>query len=122
MAEFGRIVHHLKNRIEDPKNTILITGWQAEHTLGRRLVDGNKVVRIFGDEYNVNARVEVIDGFSGHADMNELVNWVGAMKQRPKQTWLVHGESESAEALQETLIEKFDMDVHVPYPTNTFEV
>ncbi len=122
MAEFGRIVHHLKNRIEDDKNTILITGWQAQHTLGRKLVDGHELVRIFGDEYNVKARVEVIDGFSGHADVSELTAWVGAMKHRPQQTWLVHGEEDSAEALQQTLQEKFDMEVHVPYPTNTFEV
>ena len=122
MAEFGRVVHHLKNRIEDRKNTILITGWQAENTLGRRLVEGNKMVRIFGDEYAVNARVEVINGFSGHADKNELVNWVGAMKKRPEKTWLVHGEVESSEALQKTLTDKFGMEVHVPYLTNRFEV
>lgn len=122
MAEFGRVVHHLKNRIEDRKNTVLITGWQAEHTLGRRLVEGNPVVRIFGDEYHVNARVEVINGFSGHADVNELCDWVGAMKKRPEKTWLVHGEVESSEALQQTLTDKFGMDVNVPYPTNRFEV
>lgn len=122
MAEFGRIVHHLKNRIEDNKNTVLITGWQAQHTLGRRLVEGKKLVKIFGEEYDVKARVEVIDGFSGHADMNELTNWVGAMKKRPQKTWLVHGETESSEAFQQTLKDKFDMDVHVPYPSNRFEV
>jgi len=122
MAEFGRIVHHLKNRITDAKNTVLITGWQAEHTLGRRLVDGNETVRIFGDEYDVNARVEVINGFSGHADKNELTNWVGAMKNRPDKTWLVHGEPESAQALQKSLTDKFGMEVHVPYPTNTYEI
>ena len=122
MAEFGRIVHHLKNRIEDPKHTVLITGWQAEHTLGRRLVEGNEIVRIFGDEYHVNARVEVINGFSGHADVNELTDWVGAMQKRPQKTWLVHGETESAEALQKTLQDQFDMEVHVPYPSNQFEV
>lgn len=122
MAEFGRIVHHLKNRIEDKKNTVLITGWQAEHTLGRRLVEGNEIVKIFGDEYQVNARVEVINGFSGHADVNGLTDWVGAMNQRPQKTWLVHGESESAEALQKTLQDKFEIEVHVPYPTNRFEV
>jgi len=122
MAEFGRIVHHLKNRIEDRKNTVLITGWQAENTLGRRLVEGNKMVRIFGDEYAVNARVEVINGFSGHADVDDLINWVGTMKKRPEKTWLVHGETESSEALQQTLTDKFGMEVHVPYLTNRFEV
>ena len=81
-----------------------------------------KVVRILGEEDNVKARVEVINGFSGHADVNELTNWVGAMKKRPEKTWLVHGEPESAEALQTTLQNKFGMDVNVPYPTNKFEV
>lgn len=122
MAEFGRVVHHLKNRIEDPKNTVLITGWQAENTLGRKLVEKHPIVRIFGEEYNVNARVEVINGFSGHADKYELLNWVGAMKHKPEQTWLVHGEPDATYALQQSLKEKFGMNVHVPNPTNSFEV
>jgi Cft2 family RNA processing exonuclease len=75
MAESGRILHHLRNRIEDPKNTILITGWQAPDTLGRRIVEGVSPVRIFGEEYRLNAHVEVLNGFSGHADRDELLDW-----------------------------------------------
>src|SRR5690606_12453366 len=68
MAEAGRILHHLKNNIEDPRNTILIVGWMAPHTLGRRLVEKQPVVKIFGEEYQLNAQVVTINGFSGHAD------------------------------------------------------
>lgn len=99
MAETGRILHHLRNRIEDPVNTILIVGWQAPDTLGRRLVERVPIVKIFGEEYHLNARVEVIDGFSGHADHNELLDWAGAITKRPRRTFLVHGEPEAADAL-----------------------
>ena len=106
MAEFGRILHHLKNGIQNPRNTVLITGWQAENTLGRRLVEKAKTVKIFGEDYKVNAHVEVIDGFSGHADHDELMAWVGAMAQKPSRTFLVHGESASLLALQKSLQEE----------------
>src|SRR5690606_33215763 len=99
MAESGRILHHLKNNIEDPKNTILITGWQAEGTLGRKLVEKLPVVKIFGEPYQNNAHTEVINGFSGHADHDELLDWVGAMRDKPRRTFLVHGEEEAAISL-----------------------
>lgn len=122
MAEFGRILHHLKNRIEDPRNTILITGWQAPDTLGRRLVEKAEVVRIFGEEYTRKAQVEVLNGFSGHADRNELLNWVGAIKKKPRRTFLVHGEEESALAFKQSLEEKFKLTVDVPVQGQKFEV
>lgn len=122
MAEFGRVLHHLKNRIHDARTTVLITGWQAPETLGRRLVEGMKTVRIFGEEYPVNAQVEVLNGFSGHADKDELLAWVSAMKKRPERTFLVHGEEESALTFQKTLETQLGLTVNVPYPTNTFEV
>lgn len=114
MAEFGRIVHHIKNRIENPQNTILITGWQAPSTLGRRLVDGVSPVRIFGEEYDVQAQVEVLNGFSGHADRDELLAWVSDMKKKPSHTFLVHGEPESAFTFKDTLIDSFGLNVTVP--------
>lgn len=114
MAEFGRIRHHLSNRIEDEKNTVLITGWQAENTLGRRLVDGAEMVRIFGEEHTVRARVEVLNGFSGHADRDEMTGWIGAMQTKPERVFLVHGEEESALDFQKTLTDKFAMQVEVP--------
>lgn len=103
MAENGRILHHLRNRIEDPANTVLIVGWQAPNTLGRRIVEKEPVVRIFGEEHYLRARVEVLNGFSGHADRDELLAWAGAISKRPRHTYLVHGEEESAVALAKSL-------------------
>ncbi len=115
MAESGRILHHLRNRIEDPKNTILIAGWQAPDTLGRRIVEGVSPVRIFGEEHRLNAHVEVLNGFSGHADQNELLAWAKTITKRPRRTFLVHGELEGAEALAEALTSQADYEmVEVP--------
>ncbi|MCB8982753.1 MAG: MBL fold metallo-hydrolase [Ardenticatenaceae bacterium] len=96
MAEAGRILHHLKNNIEDARNTILIVGWQAPNTLGRRLVEKQPVVKIFGEEYRLKAQVETINGFSAHADRKELLEWTGHLQQRPSHTFIVHGEEEAA--------------------------
>ncbi len=123
MAETGRILHHLKNRIEDPRNTILIVGFQAENTLGRRLVDGEKQVRIFGDWYNVQAKVEVLTGFSGHADRDELVEWVNAIDKKPRQTYLVHGELSPAMALSSALKAQAGLkDVQIPNLKQSFQL
>ena len=121
MAENGRILHHLRNRIEDPDNTILIVGWQAPHTLGRRIVEREPVVRIFGEEHYLRARVEVLNGFSGHADRNELLAWAGAISKRPRHTYLVHGEEEAATALAKDLRDDLGFDeVVVPDLNQTF--
>jgi metallo-beta-lactamase family protein len=122
MAEHGRVLHHLKNNIENPNTTILITGWQAEHTLGRRLVQGQPEVNIFGEKYQNLAHVEVINGFSGHADSDELLAWVGAMDNKPARTFLVHGEEESALALADDLRDQFGLTVDVPEWKQSFEV
>jgi metallo-beta-lactamase family protein len=99
MAEAGRIQHHLKNNIEDPRNTVLIVGWQAPNTLGRRLVEKAPAVRIFGMEYKLKAEVVTLNGFSGHADQPGLLRWAKAFKKPPMQTFVVHGEPESAQVL-----------------------
>ncbi len=123
MAETGRILHHLRNRIEDPSNTILIVGWQAPDTLGRRLVEGVSPVRIFGEEYTVRARVEVINGFSGHADRSELLAWAAAISKRPRHTFLVHGEEAAALALADGLrTEAGYEDVAVPEMHQSFTI
>ena len=103
MMEGGRILHHLRSRISDPRNTILVTGWQAPNTLGRRVVNKESKVNIFGEEYQVKAKVEVITGFSGHADRDELLAWAGAMQKKPEHTFIVHGEEDSSRALAESL-------------------
>ena len=104
MCEGGRVLHHLKNNIEDGNNTVLIVGFQAQHTLGRRILDREETVKIFGDRYNLRARVERIDGYSAHADHNELLRWVGGLgTSRIKRAFLVHGEEEGLEAYEEGL-------------------
>jgi metallo-beta-lactamase family protein len=103
MAETGRILHHLKNNIENPRNTICIVSWQAPETLGRRLADREKQVRIFGELYQVQARVETIGGLSGHAGQDLLVDYALKVKDQVKQIFLVHGEAGPAAALQEKL-------------------
>jgi metallo-beta-lactamase family protein len=106
MAESGRILHHLLHGAPDPRNTILIVGFQAEHTLGRRIVERRPMLRIFGDEIPLRARVEILNGYSAHADRTELIRWLNAMKDRSpslRKVWLVHGEREAQDALQATL-------------------
>ncbi|MFC1843395.1 MBL fold metallo-hydrolase RNA specificity domain-containing protein [Thermodesulfobacteriota bacterium] len=123
MMEGGRILHHLRNRISDSRNTILVTGWQAPNTLGRRIVNKEKLVRIFDEEFAVKADVEVITGFSGHADRDELLAWAGAMQKKPEHTFVVHGELESAEALSEGLRTDLGFtNIIIPDMDKTFEI
>jgi len=122
MAEAGRILHHLKNNIEDSRNTILITGWQAPHTLGRRLVDKDPIVKIFGEEYQLKAQVEKMNGLSAHADRDELLDWVGHFRTRPRHTYIVHGEEPVSLKFAETLRQQGLPDVNVPYLGESFTV
>jgi metallo-beta-lactamase family protein len=105
MAEAGRILHHLRNNIDNPRNTILIVSWQAPYTLGRRLADREKRVKIFGEEYEVKAEVATIGGFSAHAGQDFLVEYALRVKGRARQVFLSHGEPIPAEALSEKLVE-----------------
>jgi metallo-beta-lactamase family protein len=100
MAETGRILHHLKNNIEDPKNTICIVSWQAPDTLGRRLAERQKQVRIFGEIYNVRAEVSTIGGLSGHAGQDLLMQYALSGNGKARKVFLVHGEERSASILQ----------------------
>ncbi len=103
MAETGRILHHIKNNIEDEKNTILIVSWQAPHTLGRRLAERKRDVRIFGDEYHRRAQIETINGLSAHAGQQMLVKYALAARETARKIILVHGEEVSARALMAKL-------------------
>jgi len=105
MAESGRILHHLRNNIGNPKNTVLIVSWQAPYTLGRRLADREKRVKIFGEEYEVKAEVATIGGLSAHAGQDFLVEYALRVKGRAKQIFLIHGESTPAEALSKKLVQ-----------------
>lgn len=123
MAEAGRILHHLKNNIEDTRNTILIVGWQAPHTLGRRIVEKNKRVRILGEEYDLRAHVEKINGLSAHADRSELLDWTGHLQPRPLHTFIVHGEEAASLAFAESLrYQQGFPNVHVPELGETFTI
>jgi metallo-beta-lactamase family protein len=103
MAEAGRIRHHIKNNIEDDRNTILIVGWCAPHTLGAQLASGHKEVNIFGEPYIVRANIETIDAFSGHADKNELRAWAEQVTGPLRGIFVIHGEEEPALTFAETL-------------------
>ena len=114
MCEVGRIKHHLKHHLWDPNSTILFVGYQAPGTLGRKIVDGEKIVKIFGEEIAVNARVEYIEGYSGHADQEWLMNFVYSFTTPPKHIFLVHGEPEGQLVLKEKLEENTDIPITIP--------
>ena len=117
MCETGRILHHLRNNIEDARNTVVIVGWQAPHTLGRRLVEKQQRVRIFGEEHVRRAEVQVLNGFSAHADRDELLDWLdGVQNPRLKNVFVVHGEVESSLALAEAIEDRGVPHVLVPEP------
>jgi metallo-beta-lactamase family protein len=124
MVENGRILHHLAQGASDRRNTILIVGFQAEHTLGRRIVERQPVLKIFGEDVQLHAQVEIIDGYSAHADRGELTSWLEAVKDSSPglgPTWLVHGERDVQDEFRTTLAAK-GHEVSCPEPgtTHTF--
>ena len=114
MAEAGRILHHLRNNIENPRNTVLIVGWQAPYTLGRRLAEREKHIKIFGEAFTRRAEVETIGGLSAHAGQDLLVEYALAVKDQIKKVFLVHGEKKSAMALRDKLAEHDLSQVYYP--------
>lgn len=114
MCTGGRIKHHLVNNITRPEGTIMFVGYQARGTLGRRIVDGEKRVRILGQQYPVKARVVQVNGFSSHADRDELLRWLGGLRKPPQKLFVVHGESESAFHFADYIRAKIGWDVLVP--------
>jgi metallo-beta-lactamase family protein len=122
MAESGRILHHLAHGIGDHRNLILIVGFQAEHTLGRRIESGQEAVRILGQEYQRRAEVETIGGYSAHADRDELRGWVRSLGGPVRRAFVVHGEPGSLEAMAAILREEGVRDVQVPKHGESFEL
>ena len=114
MCEVGRIKHHLKHNLWNPNSTILFVGYQAPGTLGAKLVAGEKKVKIFGEEVAVNARIEYIEGYSGHADQEGLLNFVYSFITKPKHIFLVHGEPEGQKILKQKLMETTEIQVTIP--------
>jgi metallo-beta-lactamase family protein len=122
MCEAGRVQHHLKHAIEDPRNAVLIVSWQAPHTLGRRIVERQPKVKIFGREYKLRARVEAINGYSAHADRNGLLGWVRPIAGSVKHAFVVHGDPDPATALADGLMELGVAKASVPSRGDSFEV
>jgi len=114
MCNAGRIRHHLRNNLARPECSVLITGYQAQGTLGRRLVDGAKQVRLFGEDIPVRAGIHTLNGFSAHADQPALLAWAAHFHTPPKQTFVVHGEADAALEFAGVLRNKFDWVVTVP--------
>ncbi len=115
MCEAGRILHHLKNGISRPNNTVLFVGYCAANTLGRRILSGAQEVRILGDLFPVRARIKSLDSFSGHADHNELLRYFSATGGSKRKVYLVHGEKECTEAMQAALQERHDGDICIAH-------
>ena len=114
MCEVGRIKHHLKHHLWDPNSTILFVGYQAPGTLGRKIVEGAKNVRIFGEDIAVNARIEYIEGYSGHADQEWLLNFVYSFIKKPKHIFLVHGEPNGQLVLKNKIVDTTQIPVTIP--------
>jgi metallo-beta-lactamase family protein len=114
MLEVGRVLHHLEHNVNDPNSVVLIVSWMAPHTLGRRLVEGETRIRIFGEEYERKIRVAHIDGFSAHAGSDGLLEYAKAVKGQVKNIFLVHGEEGPAKALTEKLSAEGFEKVHFP--------
>jgi metallo-beta-lactamase family protein len=122
MATGGRILHHLKHKIGDHRNTILFIGYQAEGTKGRFLVEGAEEIKIHGQQYRVKAAVESIDALSCHADYEEMLAWLEHLKTPPQQVFLVHGEEQSSAAMATRIREKFGWTVNIPQYRETVEI
>jgi metallo-beta-lactamase family protein len=122
MCEAGRIQHHLKHTIADPRNTVLIVSWQAPHTLGRRLVERQPVVKIFGEEFPLRARVEAINGYSAHADRDGLLDWARPIAPGLRRAFVVHGDPEPAAALAGDLGQLGARNVSVPERGDVFQI
>ena len=122
MCEVGRIKHHLKHNLWNPNSTILFVGYQAPGTLGRKLVDGDKVVKIFGEEIAVNARIEYIEGYSGHADQEWLLNFIYSFIRKPKTIFLVHGEPEGQVILKQKIQGTTEIPVIIPEYGEQYEL
>jgi rubrerythrin/Fe-S-cluster-containing hydrogenase component 2 len=122
MCDAGRIKHHLKHNLWRHESTVIFVGYQAQGTLGRRILDGNKKVKIFGEVIDVNANIEKIDGFSAHADQKELLNWAAAFKRKPRKIFLVHGEPEVQEEFSKLIQNRLGIETLIPDRGDSFDL
>lgn len=122
MCEGGRVLHHLRRNVGDPNTTVLFVGFQAENTLGRKLLRGDKTARIYGEEHEVRARMEKIDGYSAHADEGEMLDFINAIPNRPRHVFVVHGEPDATAAMATGLARLGIEDIAIPERGERFEV
>ncbi|MBQ9365150.1 MAG: MBL fold metallo-hydrolase [Schwartzia sp.] len=123
MADAGRILHHLKHNLWRPESTILFVGYQAEGSLGRRLVEGMKRVRVMGEEIAVRAKIMMLDGFSAHADERQIVDWLGHFnKPRPAKVFIVHGETPAQEAIKSEIQKELALEAYIPFRGDAAEI
>ena len=122
MCEAGRIKHHLKYNLWRPECTIIFVGFQAENSLGRKILNGEKVVKIFGEEIVVKAQIVSLEGFSGHADKTGLIDLLNGIKSKPKKVFIVHGEPKVSKEFAYTLHEGYELDCVIPYPLQRFNL
>lgn len=122
MLTGGRVLHHLAHNVERKDSTILFVGYQAEGTLGRRLLEGTKKVTIMNRQFDVRARIESLDAFSAHAGQSEILNWLRAFKKFPGQVFLNHGEPYATQALADAIKREFDVDAVIPKFSQSFNL
>ncbi len=122
MCEVGRIKHHLKHNLYRPECTILFVGYQAEGTLGKKIINGEPLVKIFGEEIAVNAEIKYLDAFSGHADRDGILNWIAAMKKKPEQIFIVHGETDAQKVLKEYIEQGFRINSTIPAYQEQYDI
>ncbi len=115
MVTGGRIIHHLIHRLDDPTTTVVFTGYQAEGTVGRKIIEGETPIRLYGQEMEVKAKIERLDSLSAHADYGEILEWLKNFKNAPRKTYLVHGEPPAQIALKAKIEEELGWQVHIPH-------
>jgi metallo-beta-lactamase family protein len=122
MMTGGRVLHHARKVLPDEKATILFVGYQAAGTTGRKILDGEREVKVMGQFTPVRCRVERVGGFSAHADWKEVIRWLEGLKTAPRRVFITHGEPEAAEAMRGHIIERFGWTVEVPQYGETFDL
>lgn len=122
MATGGRVLHHLAQFLPDPRSSVIFVGYQAAGTRGRRLQNGEKEVKIFGEMVKVNAHIESVSSMSAHADSAEILRWLGGFKRPPRTTFIIHGEPDSAAALRDKIVDKMGWNVVIPEYKQTVEL
>ena len=122
MCDAGRIRHHLKHNLWRPECSVVFAGYQAEGTLGRILQDGAQTVKIFGEEIDVRAHIETMDGISGHADRDGLISWISAFEKKPAYVFVVHGSEESCVSFSDVLNTQLKLTARAPFSGSQFDL